>query len=170
VVEGAGLENRSTARYRRFESCPLRHRTAALACGFLAIACSAPVHGAEKPRRPEKPEVSLRAAPRVAVAPARIVFTAELKGGPDSEALHCLTLKWSWGDGTTSSAEGDCGEFVPGTTKVRRLFQADHEYRQEGRFTAEVTIRKGEKVVVGDSIGLTVAPRPTDPRFQYRER
>ena len=49
--------------------------------------------------------MSLRAAPRAAIAPARIVFNVELKGGEDSEALHCLTLQWDWGDGSTSTGE-----------------------------------------------------------------
>jgi hypothetical protein len=41
-----------------------------------------------------KVSVSLRAAPRTAAAPARIVFNVELKGGQETEALHCLTLQW----------------------------------------------------------------------------
>jgi hypothetical protein len=130
--------------------------------GFLlAFLAAAP---ADKPSN--KVTVSLRAAPRTAVAPARIVFNVELKGGEDTEALHCLTLQWEWGDGTRSSSEGDCSPFEAGQTKVQRLFTADHEYREQRKPTAEVTVLRGERVVGRASVDLTIGPRPTRPRFE----
>jgi hypothetical protein len=134
--------------------------------GFLlALFVAAP---AEKPadKSSNKVSVSLRAAPRSAVAPARIVFNVELKGGDDTEALHCLTLQWEWGDGTKSSTEGDCSPFEAGQTRVQRLFTADHEYREQRRPTAEVTVLKGERVVGRAFVDLTIGPRPTRPKFE----
>ena len=127
----------------------------------LTVLAAAP---AEKPSN--KVSVSLRAAPRSAVAPARIVFNAELKGGEDTEALHCLTLQWDWGDGTSSSSEGDCSPFEAGETKVQRLFTADHEYRERRKATAEVTVLKGERVVGRAFVDVAILPRPTRPKFE----
>src|SRR6185369_675999 len=120
--------------------------------GFLlAFLAAAP---SEKPaHKPAgKVSVSLRAAPRSAVAPARIVFNVELKGGEDTEALHCLTLNFDWGDGTRSSTEGDCSPFEAGKTRIQRLFTADHEYRERSNPEARVTVLKGERVVGRDSL------------------
>lgn len=173
MVEGAGLENRSTARYRRFESCPLRHRTrlaVALWCSLLALLWgAAPASAGEKRKDHGKPSVRLRAAPRMAPAPVHVVFTVQIDGGEDSEALHCLRFEWSWGDGTSSSTEGDCAEFVAGETKVQRLFEADHEYRNEGRYTAEVKVLKGERLLGSDSQGLMLGARKTDPKVEFRD-
>ena len=119
---------------------------------------------ADKPK--DKLTVSLRAAPRAAVAPARIVFNVELKGGGDTEALHCLTLQWEWGDGTRSTSEGDCSPFQAGETKVQRLFTADHEYGQKSTPDAEVTVMKGERIVGRGSVSLTIGPRPTKLKFE----
>jgi hypothetical protein len=131
---------------------------------LLAIALSAPVP-ADKPAS-GKVTVSIRAAPRVAVAPARIIFNIELKGGEDTDALHCLTLNFDWGDGTKSSSEGDCGEYKAGETKVQRLFTADHEYRERRKPTVEVTVMKGERTIGRASIDLTIGPRPTKMKFE----
>jgi hypothetical protein len=164
VVEGAGLENRSTARYRRFESCPLRQTAAVL---LLSLIGSAAAAADEAPKR--KTAVTVRAAPRVTVAPARILFTAELKGGADDESTHCLTLQWAWGDDTTSKSEGDCTPLVAGETKTQRLFQADHEYRTPGKRRVQVTVLKGERVIGRDTIEVAIGPPKSDPTFTYRQ-
>jgi hypothetical protein len=130
---------------------------------LLALVLLAPVP-ADKPSG--KVSVSMRGAPRTAVAPARIVFNIELKGGEDAEALHCLTLKFDWGDGTRSSMEGDCEPFQAGVTRVQRLFTADHEYRDQRKPTAEVTVLKGERVIGRDSVDLVIGPRPTRMKFE----
>ena len=124
--------------------------------GLALLLLAAPAE--DKPK--EKVTVSLRAAPRVASAPARIIFNVELKGGEDTEALHCLTLEWSWGDGTRSGSEGECEPFVPGETKVQRLFTAEHEYREQRRPRAQVSVYKGERVIGRADVDLTIGPRP----------
>jgi hypothetical protein len=115
-----------------------------------------------------RPTVSLRAAPRVAVAPARIVFTVELKGGEDGDALHCLTLKFDWGDGTNSESQGECGPLAEREGKVQRLFNADHEYSEQKNPTVRVTVLKDERVIGTNTVGLKIAPRPSKPKFDYR--
>jgi hypothetical protein len=115
-----------------------------------------------------RPSVELRAAPRVAVAPARVVFTVEMKGGEDGEALHCLTLKFDWGDGTRSESAGECEPLAERDGKVQRLFSADHEYRDRADPTVRVTVLKGERVIGSDSVGLHINPKPSRPKLDYR--
>lgn len=115
-----------------------------------------------------RPSVSLRAAPRVAVAPARIVFTVELKGGEDGEELHCLTLKFDWGDGTKSESQGECAPLSEREGKVQRVFNGEHEYGARANPIVRVTLLKGEHVIGSDSVTVNIAPKPTRPRFDYR--
>jgi hypothetical protein len=104
----------------------------------------------------------------VAVAPARIVFTVELKGGEDGEALHCLTLKFEWGDGTKSETQGECGPLSERGGKVQRVFNGDHEFARRSNPVVRVTLLKGERVVGTDSVTVNIAPKPSKPRFDYR--
>ena len=134
-------------------------------CLPLAVLAVGPAHtGAPKPK------VSLRAAPRIADVPARILFTVQLTGGHDSEALHCLTLQWDWGDGTRSRSEGDCSPFEAGRTEVQRMFQADHEYRTEGKRTAGVKVMKGGRVIGSASTGVAIYPAHGTKGSQFESR
>src|SRR5258705_6214727 len=74
-------------------------------------------------------KVSLRAAPRVAAAPATVVFNVELTGGEDGEALYCPVLEWEWGDGTRSEEEEECPPFEAGHTQGQRRLTTSHEDR-----------------------------------------
>ena len=132
----------------------------ALALLVLALAAA--------PAEKGRPSVSLRAAPRVAVAPARIVFTIELKGGEDGEALHCLTLKFDWGDGTRSESQAECAPLSERDGKVQRVFSGDHEYGERGNRVVRATLLKGERVIGSDSVTVNIAPKPTKAKFDYR--
>src|SRR5437773_465901 len=74
---------------------------------FAAVGASST--SAQKPDtkepRPDaqRPKVSLKAQPMIAISPARVVLTAELQGGAnDYEEYYCPTVVWAWGDGTES--------------------------------------------------------------------
>jgi len=101
--------------------------------------------------------VSLRAAPRVAAAPASVLFTAEVQGGADAEA-YCPTLEWEWGDGSKASAGGDCPPYVAGETPVQRLFEGEHEYRQKGQPTVTLRLAKDGKTIAVDRVTLRISP------------
>ena len=103
-----------------------------------------------------KLEVNLRANPKSGSLPARITFTAELKGGADTEDLYCPTLEWEWDGGSTSTQEGECAPFVAGTTKVERHFTITHEFHETGRHTITVTIRVEPKVLGKATTEVTV--------------
>ena len=47
----------------------------------------------------------MRASPTIGFSPARMVLTAELKGGADDyEDFYCASVEWEWGDDTRSES------------------------------------------------------------------
>ena len=59
----------------------------------------------KEPPDPKRPKITLRAQPLIAMAPARVVLTAELVGGDnDFEDFYCPAVEWEWGDGTKSES------------------------------------------------------------------
>ena len=57
------------------------------------------------------PDVLLRAAPRISLAPpggvSPVLLTAEIVG-PETEDYYCPEIVWLWPNGTRSSEEADC--------------------------------------------------------------
>lgn len=95
----------------------------------------------------KRPSVSLRAAPTVSFAPARVRLTAEVRGGPDDfEELYCPTVEWEWGDGTTSSSAADCSPYEAGRSQIRRRYSVEHIFRQPGSFRVQIRLKKGTRV------------------------
>src|SRR5262245_53552190 len=122
-------------------------RAAALA---LLLAAPAPAAEMEKGL-----SVSLRALPRVAPAPVLVQFSVEIEGGRD-EDLHCVSLEWEWGDGSKGSGGAECPAYVAGETKVERFFEAEHEYRRQGRPTVRLRVTKDGKALASTTVGLVV--------------
>lgn len=95
----------------------------------------------------KRPSLSLRAAPAVAFAPARIILTAEVRGGAnDFEDLYCPSIEWEWGDGTSSSSSADCEPYAAGRSQIRRRYTVEHIYRQPGSFRVQLRLKKGTRV------------------------
>ena len=72
--------------------------------GALTVAVSAqkPEKGSKDQENadPKRPKITLKAQPLIAMAPARVVLTAELVGGDDDfEDFYCPAIEWEWGDG-----------------------------------------------------------------------
>jgi hypothetical protein len=129
-------------------------KTAALVAA-LCVAVPALARGDEKDKKLKKPGLELRATPRFAFSPARIMFTAELKGGDDVEELYCPEIEWEWGDGGKSVEESDCDPWGPGS-KIERRFTAHHEYPFAGLYPVKVTLRKSGKSVAAQTMQITV--------------
>jgi hypothetical protein len=107
----------------------------------------------------KRPSLSLRAAPAVAFAPARIRMTAEVRGGPnDFEDLYCPSVEWEWGDGTSSSASADCAPYAAGQSQIRRRYTVEHIYRQPGSFRVQVRLKKGARVTGFANTAIQVRP------------
>ena len=88
----------------------MRYESTAWRCAFTVLVC-APVMAASSLdiQNDKKASLSLKASPNVGFSPARIVLTAEVKGGPnDAEDLYCASIEWVWGDDTKSESKADC--------------------------------------------------------------
>jgi hypothetical protein len=105
--------------------------------------------------KPKKPQLDLRATPRVAFSPVEILITGQLKGGVDLEEFYCPGLEWDWGDGTRSAYESDCAPFESGAP-LDRFFSGRHAYREPGAYSVRLTLRRASRTVAAASIAVTV--------------
>ena len=128
---------------------------------LLAASAAGPAFAAEA--KVKKPRLDLRATPRMAFSPVRVLLTAELTGGGDVEEYHCPEIEWDWDDGGKSLQESDCTPFETGKTKIERRFTADHEYRKAGVYNVRVTMRRTNKPLATAAVRVTVRPGLGDP-------
>ena len=102
-------------------------------------------------------ELRLRASPRVAFAPADVLFVGQIRGGPDdNEELYCLEIEWDWGDDTTSEQTLDCDPYEAGVTEIRRRFSVRHTYNYGGRYEVRLHLKQGDDVVISGRTRLEV--------------
>jgi hypothetical protein len=106
----------------------------------------------------KKPTLNLRATPRMAFSPVRVLLTAELTGGDDVEEYHCPEIEWDWDDGGKSVAESDCKPFEPGVTKIERRFTANHAYSKAGVYNIRITMRRTNRPLATAAVRVTVRP------------
>ena len=120
----------------------LRRRAWAGAASLLLAAAMGFTASAQKPDKDakdnpdsRKPQLKLKAQPVIAMAPARIVLTAELVGGAnDFEDFYCPTIEWEWGDGTRSESSADCTPYEPGKSEIRRRFTVEHVFKRPDNY------------------------------------
>ena len=106
-----------------------------------------------------KPSISVKANPVVAFSPARVVVTADIKGGPnDYEDFYCATIEWWWGDGTTSNQTADCEPYQPGKSEFKRHFTIDRIFQSSGDFRVEFRLKKKDKVIGMGSTMVKIRP------------
>jgi hypothetical protein len=129
--------------------------------GVLVLAVAASAGAGDK--KEKKPGLDLRSTPRFAFSPARILFTAELKGGDDVEELYCPEVEWEWGDGGKSTQESDCDPWVPGSTKIVRRYTGNHTYQYAGLYRVKITLRRSGKDIMTQSLNLTIRAGVGDP-------
>jgi hypothetical protein len=122
---------------------------------LLLAALALPAAAASKGK---KPSLDLRPAPRFAFSPVNVLFTAELKGGDDIEDYYCPELEWIWSDGGKSVKEADCPPFEAGVTKIERRFTNEHEFKDSGIYTVQLTLRKADRVIARQTVSVTVRP------------
>jgi hypothetical protein len=127
-----------------------------LAGGTTALALAlAGVAAAGDGGKLRKPQLDLRASPRVAFSPVEILVTGQLKGGDELEEFYCPGLEWDWGDGTRSAYESDCAPFEPGVA-FDRFFSGRHAYRSPGAYQVRLTLRRATRTVAVASVAVTV--------------
>jgi hypothetical protein len=106
----------------------------------------------------KRPQVRLRAQPVIAMAPARIVLTAEIVGGPnDFEEFYCPTVEWEWGDGTQSESASDCEPYEPGKSEIKRRYTVEHVFRA-GAYRVMFHLKRRDKSVGAASVNIQIRP------------
>ena len=152
--------------------CPLTIRLVTrcaavlLAGGVVAIAAVSAQD--DKNKDVKKASLSLKASPTIVFSPARVVVTAELKGGAEDNAeLYCPSLEWDWGDGTRSEANTDCEPFEAGKSTIQRRFTSSHTYNLAGSYRVQLRLKRGSKSVLGGHVSIQVKPGLRDPSESF---
>lgn len=105
-----------------------------------------------------RPKVSLRAQPVIAMAPARVVLTAELTGGAnDFEEFYCSAVEWEWGDGTKSESATDCAPYEAGKSEIKRRYTVEHVFRA-GVYRVMFHLKQHDKSVGNATVNIQVRP------------
>ena len=136
--------------------------------GGLAVVLSATLAAAAGAQKTDKdakdnpdnkrPQVRLKAQPVIAMAPARVVLTAELVGGAnDFEEFYCPTVEWEWGDGTQSESASDCAPYEPGKSEIKRRYTVEHVFRA-GVYRVMFHLKRRDKSVGAASVNIQVRP------------
>jgi hypothetical protein len=105
----------------------------------------------------KKPDLELRAIPRMGFSPVNVFVTGELKGGDDVEEYYCPELEWDWDDGGKSVHEADCPPYEEGT-KIERRYTEEHEYKRAGVYTVKLTMRHAGRTFAAQTVRVTVRP------------
>jgi hypothetical protein len=132
----------------------------------VALAAQAPAQDkdAKTAKDEGRPEINIKVTPLIAFSPAKITVRAEMKGGVlDYEPFYCPTIIWDWDDGTSSENTADCAPYEPGKSEIRRYYSSSHTYQIAGRYNVRFRMKKGDKVVGGQSTVVQVRAGIRDP-------
>ncbi len=141
--------------------CPLVRRSLPAILCASALAVTMQAAGQAKKA---KPSLSVKVSPIVAFSPARLVLTAELKGGADDyEEFYCASVEWDWGDDTRSESKTDCDPYEAGKSEIKRRFTIDHTYNIAGDYRVEFRLKQKNKVVARSTTDVKVRPGVRDP-------
>jgi hypothetical protein len=143
----------------------LRRYTWAAATSLLLSPALVATALAQKPEKDAKdtaenkrPQVRLKAQPVIAMAPARVVLTAEIVGGAnDFEEFYCPTISWEWGDGTHSESSSDCAPYEPGKSEIKRRYTVEHVFRA-GAYRVMFHLKRRDKSVGAASVNIQIRP------------
>lgn len=106
-----------------------------------------------------KPSVTVKSTPVVGFSPARMVVTAELRGGDDDyQDFYCATVEWDWGDDTRSQAGADCEPYEAGKSTIKRRFTIDHVFNTAGDYRVEFRLKQKNKVVARGTTDVKIRP------------
>ena len=138
--------------------------TASALCAAFCVPVAA--SQADKADKKSKPAVYVRSTPIVGFSPARMVVTAELRGGADDyQDFYCATVEWDWGDDTKSESGADCEPYVQGKSEIKRHFTFDHVFNTAGDFRVEFKLKQKNKVVARGTTDVKVRPGIRDGGF-----
>ena len=153
----------AVVRFFRAISGPVALATGLVIAGVPAGNAAAPQDTTER-KEVKKPSLSLKASPTIVFSPARVVVTAELKGGADDSAeLYCPSLEWDWGDGTRSESGTDCEPYEAGKSTIQRRYTTSHTYNIAGNYRVQLRLKRGSKTILGGHVSVQVKPGLRDP-------
>src|SRR5438874_57131 len=137
--------------------------TAAVAVALATAAVSAAAQKSDKDSKEtpdgQRPKVSLKAQPMIAIAPARVVLTAEINGGSnDFEEFYCPTVVWAWGDGTESENSTDCAPYEAGKSEIKRRFTVEHVFRRADVYRVMFRLKRHDKAVGFATVNVQIRP------------
>jgi len=134
----------------------------ALPATICALALTASLHAAG-PDKKDKPSIAVKVTPLIGFSPARMVVTADLKGGADDyQEVYCATVEWDGGDDTKSEMNTDCEPYEAGKSEIKRHFTTDHVYNTSGEYRVEFRLKQKNKVVARGSTDVKVRPGVRD--------
>jgi hypothetical protein len=130
---------------------------AGLLCSSVLVARGTP-DTQDKPDK-QRPKLPVRSMPVMSFSPARVSFTAELRGGAnDYEEFYCPTVEWDWDDGTVSESRQDCDPYVAGTSEIKRIYTMTHQFELSGHYTVSVRLKRQSKVLTSATVKVEVRP------------
>jgi hypothetical protein len=132
--------------------------------GCIAAAVSLAAAGAQKDSKDaKKPAITIRVAPAISFSPARIVITAELRGGtPEDPDLYCPEIEWDWGDGTKSESTENCEPYEDGKSTVKRRWTITHTFQTQGMYRVQLRLKRGTKTIAAGNNTVQVKPGVRD--------
>jgi hypothetical protein len=114
---------------------------------------------AQADNKKSKPSVTVKVTPVMGFSPARMVVTAELRGGDDDyQDFYCATVEWDWGDDTRSTAGADCEPYEAGKSAIKRRFTIDHVFDTAGDYRVEFRLKQKNKVVARGTTDVKIRP------------
>ena len=140
-----------------------------VACLAAAVSLAADSQKDQKDQKdPRKPAISIRVAPPISFSPARVVITAELRGGEMEDGeLYCPEIEWDWGDGTKSEATENCEPFEQGKSTVKRRWTTTHTYETQGMYRVQLRLKRGNKTIVSGNNSVQVKAGVRDMSSPY---
>jgi hypothetical protein len=140
-----------------------RFASAGAVCLALSAAAASRVAAqksdAKESPEPQRPKVSLKAQPMIAISPARVVLTAELQGGAnDYEEYYCPAVVWAWGDGTESENSTDCAPYEAGKSEIKRRFTVQHVFNRQGMYRVTFRLKRHDKAVGFATVNVQIRP------------
>ena len=135
-----------------------------IGAGCMAAAVSlAAVDAQQDSKDAKKPSVAIRVAPPISFSPARVVITAELRGGAvDDPELYCPEIEWDWGDGTKSEATENCEPYEPGKSTIKRRWTTTHTFQTQGMYRVQLRLKRGQRTIASGNNTVQVKPGVRD--------
>jgi hypothetical protein len=107
----------------------------------------------------KRPKMTLRAQPQVAIAPARILLSVELVGGPDDfEEYYCPSVEWEWGDDTSSESTTDCEPYEAGKSQMKRRYTIQHQFRRPGSYKVYFHLKQKDRILGSATTPIQIQP------------